>query len=131
VAQAVEFLTERFGDRFVHLGTLTDMGIAYFLNSADVFVGFYPDGVRANNTTFNTAMMYQKVIVSNLDEDSPPEVRGQPSILDIDRADPAQLRAFLLDAAPNVAVEASKVFTWEELVRRIRSAWASDHALAA
>lgn len=120
---ARQFLSECFGPRLVFLGTLEDMGIAYFLHRPTIFVGFYKGGVRSNNTTFNTALRYNKRIVTNLDADSPPEVQSSPRILNIDRAEAADLERFLRqDCAPE-ADRLAELFTWEELLARIRSAW--------
>lgn len=112
--QALDFLTNCFGDHFVYLGTLSDQGVAYFLNACPVFVGFYRGGVRSNNTTFNTALRFGNKIISNLDDHSPDEVKGLPYILDIDTAGPEQLRELLRAARPG---QASRLFGWDELVR--------------
>lgn len=131
VDQAVEFFTRCFADRFVHLGTLTDMGVAYFLNISHVFVGFYADGVRSNNTTFNTALQYPPLIITNLDGDSPPEISEQPHILNVDCATSSQLQVFLRGTKPPDASDASQRFSWEELVSRIKSPWQRKRAMVA
>lgn len=113
--RALDFLTRCFGERLIHLGTLSDQGVAYFLNACPVFVGFYRTGVRSNNTTFNTAIRFANKIISNLDEYSPAEVRDLPHVLDIDRAGPEQLREFLHAAAPRRAA-AARLFSWDDLI---------------
>jgi hypothetical protein len=111
--QALEFLTECFGERFVYLGTLTDQGIAYLLNTCPIFIGFYSGGVRSNNTTFNTALRFGKKIITNLDAYSPSEAHGATQILNLDQARPDQLAAFFRAPEPVSAV--SRSFTWDRL----------------
>lgn len=118
LSNAVDFFTRNFQDRFVYLGTLTDMGVAYFLNRNMVFVGFYRGGVRSNNTTFNTALRFHKKIISNLDAYSPIEVRENARILNIDRADAATLRKFL-ERPARPGEEHADLFSWEQLVRQM------------
>jgi hypothetical protein len=118
----LEFFRSRFADRFVFLGNLTEMGVSYFLNSSATFLGFYRDGLRSNNTTFNTALSFGKRIITNLDEFSPPEVRALPNVLDIDRASDAELARFLRPPAasgesrPSPAGPSAGLFAWEDLV---------------
>jgi hypothetical protein len=123
ISQAQGFLQACFGERFVYLGTLDDMGIAYFLNGPRIFVGFYRGGVRSNNTTFNTALRYGKRIITNLDADSPPEIQDSPRILDIDQADAATLRQFLADDRDASAQRLAQLFTWDELIERVLAPW--------
>jgi hypothetical protein len=118
--QALDFLTQRFGDRFVYLGTLTDQGIAYLLNACPIFVGFYPGGVRSNNTTFNTALRFGKKIITNLDAYSPDEARQAPQILNLDQAGKQQLQEFLQAPAPAIS-SLPPLFTWDELVALCRT----------
>jgi hypothetical protein len=122
IPQAQDFLRTCFGERFVYLGTLDDMGIAWFLNQPTLFVGFYKGGVRANNTTFNTALRYGKRIITNLDADSPAEVAASPRILNIDQADGETLSGFL-QHDDSSADHLGALFSWDELVDRIRAPW--------
>ena len=118
---AREFFSELFGDRFIFLGCLTEMGISYFLNAQTVFIGFYGEGVRANNTTFNTALRFGKRIITNLDPFSPAETRTLESILDIDSATPESLQRFLLQPSNALAEETgAALFTWSELLHILR-----------
>lgn len=123
ISHARRFLTQCFGPRFIHLGTLDDMGIAYFLHRANVFIGFYKGGVRSNNTTFNTALAYGKRIITNLDADSPSEIRTCSRILNIDQVNAADLARFLRTEEPIAFDDLSTCFTWEALVRRLTAVW--------
>lgn len=117
--RAVEVLSGCFGERFVHLGTLTDAGLAYLLPGR-VFVGFFRDGVRGNNTTLNTALAAGCRIVTNLDAYSPPEIRANPRVLNLDAVDPRALGRFLLQPAPPLSrSSAASPFTWPRLVELI------------
>jgi hypothetical protein len=119
--RAVEFLAGCFGSRLLHLGTLTDAGIAYFLTGR-VFVGFFKDGVRGNNTTLNTALARGCRIVTNLDDYSPPEVRQCPRVIDLDSTTPAELARFLQPTAPSLAsARPGSPFTWPRLIELIRA----------
>ncbi len=120
--QAVEFFETTFGDSFVFLGTLGDMGVAYFLNSVPIFVGFYKDGVRRNNTTFNTALCYSRRIITNLDAGSPVELGRRPTILNLDEATPLRLKRFLTKTA-TPAKELRDLHRWDELIHRMQEAW--------
>lgn len=120
--RAVDFFRGAFEDHFVFLGTLTDMGLSYFLNASEVFVGFYRDGVRSNNTTFNTALRFGKKIVTNLDEFSPPEACGCPDVLNIDRAAPDDLASFLGRAVRDGGHALAGLFSWDELIARLTGA---------
>ncbi len=117
--QALDFLTECFGERFVYLGTLTDQGIAYLLNTCPIFIGFYGGGVRSNNTTFNTALRFGKKIITNLDEYSPSEAQDAPHILNLDEARPEQLTEFFR-APEAIFSAASRSFTWDKLAALCR-----------
>ncbi|HVR74355.1 MAG TPA: hypothetical protein VMT52_08485 [Planctomycetota bacterium] len=122
----LEFFRSRFADRFVFFGNLTEMGVSYFLSSPATFLGFYGDGLRSNNTTFNTALRFGKRIITNLDDYSPPEVLTLPNVLDIDRASDAELARFLCvhgacgepprDSRPLPAGPSAGLFAWDDLI---------------
>lgn len=131
ISHARSFLARNFGRRFIFLGTLDDMGIAYFLRRETVFVGFYKDGVRSNNTTFNTALSYGKRIITNLDADSPKEVQSCPRILNIDHAEVSDLARFLAQTGPAKDDPLVEIFSWAKLLARIESAWRMPHAKVA
>jgi len=131
IPQALAFLRENFPEQLVYLGTLDDMGVAYFLNRPTVFIGFYRGGARSNNTTFNTALRFGKRIITNLDADSPAEVRFSERILNLDAADADNLRNFLDHDDPSSAQRLADLFAWDELVARLQSAWQTPLARVA
>jgi hypothetical protein len=131
VPLATEFLGSCFGERFIYLGTLTDMGIAYFLNSDRVFVGFYPRGARSNNTTLNTALGFGRKIISNLDRDSPAELQRSPRVLNLDTADALALQMFLHEESGTARQEEQALFSWDELVHLVLEPFAAGAGLAA
>lgn len=118
--KACDFFRGVFGDRFLFLGTLTDEGLAYFLDSRRIFLGFYRQGVRANNTTFNTALRYGMRILTHIDQDSPAEVRHDPAIADLDAITPSALRRFLKSKAPGVSPALSERFSWDRLIALLK-----------
>lgn len=113
--RAVAFFEQCFGNRFLHLGTLSDAGVSYFLRSGHAFVGFYRRGVRSNNTTFNTALECGSRIVTNLDVHSPPEVRDCPSVLNLDDCGSTNLTEFL-SRPVRVPIEQPLPFGWDRLL---------------
>jgi hypothetical protein len=115
LSEAIGFLTQCFGQRFIYVGTLTEQGIAFFLNTCPIFVGFYGDGVRGNDTIFNTALRFGKKVITNLDEHSPVEIHGIPHVLDIDNSGVEALRKFI-GAPVSTQNGAAGLFTWEKLV---------------
>lgn len=118
---ALEFFGAHFPRQFIFLGNLTEMGVSYFLNTRAIFLGFYREGLRGNNTTFNTALRHDRRIITNLDAYSPPEVRSIPTVLDIDTASDDALMAFLCsDAAPEGAARSSSLFGWDHLIQIVR-----------
>jgi hypothetical protein len=119
ISHARNFLAQCFGQRFIFLGTLDDMGIAYFLHRPTIFVGFYKNGVRSNNTTFNTALQYRKLIITNIDADSPTEIQNSPRMLNIDTASVRELARFLRQDWTKDAERLAGLFTWERLLSQM------------
>lgn len=75
VQESDRLLRDVFGDRARLLGSLTDHALRQRLRGADYVLLFYPDGVRANNTTYWAANNERARIITNVDHHSP-SVRG-------------------------------------------------------
>jgi hypothetical protein len=99
------------------------MGIAYFLNSELIFVGFYPKGARANNTTLNVALRYGRRIITNCDNYSPKEVRGCDRVLNIDNANSTDLQQFIAKRIHITDEDMAFAFSWRKLVFLMRQEW--------
>jgi len=80
---AYEELKAIFGDRIFFLGFISDTGLYNYLIRCTYFAAFFGSGVRANNTSVNTAMQMGAVVLTNLDEHSPPDYRHLESLVDI------------------------------------------------
>jgi hypothetical protein len=119
-----------FGRRLIFLGTLDNMGIAYFLNTNVICVAFYPRGARANNTTLITALQYGRRVITNLDEYSPREIVSIDGVLDIETASVSDLRQFVTGAVGGAGSRERGLFSWEELVSLLRLRWQKARRLA-
>lgn len=74
-----------FGDHLRQYGFLADDGLANAIQDANVVALFYDPAVRRNNTTLWAALEQQAVVITNLDQDSPPELVHGESVYDITR----------------------------------------------
>lgn len=59
-------------DKVEVLGCLSDSALHRALMEADVVCAFFPQGVRANNTSVHAAMRLGKPVLTNMDANSPP-----------------------------------------------------------
>lgn len=80
---AYEELKEIFGNKVFFLGFISDAGLYNYLLKCTYFAAFFGSGVRANNTSVNTAMQMGSVVLTNLDEHSPPDFKHMDSVVDI------------------------------------------------
>lgn len=132
-AGAYRELEEIFNGRVYFLGFLSDDAVHHYLTRSTYFCAFFDQGVRSNNTSVHAAMAAGAVVITNLDEHSPPEYVHLQNVLDIQacRELPTEEGALLRlrDDARRTAVE---VFGWERLVDRItRASVPQDEARAA
>lgn len=80
---AYEELKRVFGERIFFLGFISDTGLYNYLRRCTYFAAFFGSGVRANNTSVNTAMQCGAVVLTNLDEHSPHDFVHLESVVDI------------------------------------------------
>ncbi len=80
---AYEELKRVFGDKIFFLGFISDTGLYNYLRRCTFFAAFFGSGVRANNTSVNTAMQCGAVVLTNLDEHSPHDFVHLDSLVDI------------------------------------------------
>ena len=80
---AYEELKAIFGDRVFFIGFVSDAALYSFLKDSTYFAAFFETGVRANNTSVSTAMQCGAVVLTNLDDQSPPEFQHLRSVIDI------------------------------------------------
>ena len=80
---AYEELKKIFGDRIFFLGFISDTALFNYLRRCTFFAAFFESGVRANNTSVNTALQCEAVVLTNLDEHSPHDFVHLDSVIDI------------------------------------------------
>jgi hypothetical protein len=115
-AQVVfEEITAVFPERLYFLGNLSDVAVFNELRKATYFAAFFPNGVRANNTTVAAAMEQGCVVITNLDEHSPAELRHGENVIDIDRVDRLPDDPQHLARLGAAARETARRRSWEQL----------------
>jgi hypothetical protein len=101
------------------LGNLSDVAVYNELRRATFFAAFFDKGVRANNTSVAAAMETGAVVITNLDELSPPEYVHLENVIDIERCDELPIDSVLLDGIRARAVETAAARGWDALVTRM------------
>ena len=119
-----------FNGQAFFLGYLSDAAVYNRLLESTYFAAFFDSGVRSNNTSVNAAMEAGRVVITNLDEYSPPVLRHMENVVDIAQAsllpvDPDEL-ARLGSGARAVATQA---LGWDALVRRLQGSPAAAMSL--
>ena len=76
-------LEEIYGNKVQFYGFLSDEAVSYFINISDLYVNFFPKGVRSNNTTIFAVMKNGCPVVTNLDMYSPHWMKKGKNILDV------------------------------------------------
>jgi hypothetical protein len=115
-----EELHQIFPDELYFLGNLSDVAVFNELRAATYYAAFFPSGVRGNNTSVASALERGAIVVTNLDEHSPPEYRHLENVIDIERCETLPTDPETLAAISAGAIETSKTRTWARLVERLR-----------
>lgn len=116
-----EELSQVFDHDLRFLGYLSDDATYNYLLETDFFVAFFEHGVRANNTTVHAAMHCGAVVITNLDEYSPPEFQHMKNIIDISQCNEIPQDPEVLAAISANAVKLDKeAYGWGALVRNMR-----------
>lgn len=110
---------EVFPDTLFFLGNLSDVAVYNYLRSATFFASFFLGGVRANNGSVSAAMEKGAVVITNLDEHSPPELAHMENVIDIERCDVLPLDRQVLAGISARARETARSRDWQALVDRI------------
>jgi hypothetical protein len=127
-----EELSEVFDHDLRFLGYLLDDATYNYLLETDFFVAFFEQGVRANNTTVHAAMHCGAVVITNLDEYSPPEFQHMKNIIDITQCDEIpQDRDVLAEISANAIKLDEEAYGWSALVRNMRSEVGAPEELSA
>ncbi len=86
------------------------------------FAAFFREGVRANNTSIASAMERGAVVITNLDEHSPPSLVHMDNVIDIQRCDELPLDTLTLRRLSVRAMETAQAWSWSQLVAALRDA---------
>jgi hypothetical protein len=129
-SQAVfEAMAEIFPDRLYFLGNLSDVAVFDALRRSTFFASFFPGGVRANNTSIAAAMEHGAVVITNLDEHSPPHLQHGRNVIDIDQAHELPLDVYDLRVLSANGIEAARAHSWERLAVMMRSVDVEDASI--
>ena len=109
-----------FGSRLYFLGFLSDRAIHHHLTSTTYFAAFFERGVRANNTSVHAAMQCGAVVITNLDEHSPPELTHLGTVVDIRQATELPTDERQLAGIRERAGVAARAYGWDPLLARLR-----------
>jgi hypothetical protein len=103
------------------LGNLSDVAVFNYLRSSTFFASFFLGGVRANNGSVAAAMEKGAVVITNLDEHSPPELIHLENVIDIERCEELPLDPLVLRRISVRAMETGRERGWDRLVARLVS----------
>ena len=101
------------------LGNLSDVAVFNYLRSSTFFASFFLGGVRANNGSVAAAMEKGAVVITNLDEHSPPELVNLDNVIDVNSCEELPLDRAVLERISVRAVETSRGHDWGGLVARL------------
>lgn len=108
-----------FGERVYFLGYLSDQAVYNYLHEADYFAAFFDGGLRANNTSVNTALEAGVAVISNLDEQSPAVLKHMVNIIDLNQVEALPHDADTLDGLRQAAKLAGEnELGWKALIER-------------
>jgi hypothetical protein len=110
---------EIFPDELYFLGNLSDVAVSNWLRTTTYFAAFFERGVRANNTSVASAMEAGAVVITNLDEHSPPELVHGDNVLDLARLDALPDDPLVIRRLAVRATETARGRSWERLVERL------------
>lgn len=109
-----------FPDRMYFLGNLSDLAVVQELRRCTFFAAFFEGGVRANNTSVASAMERGAVVITNLDESSPPELTHMDNVIDLQQTDALPFDQLVLGRISVRAMETRRELGWDALVERLR-----------
>ncbi len=112
---------ELFPTRLYFLGTLSDLAVYNHLREATYFASFFPGGVRANNTSVAAAMEHGAVVITNLDEFSPPSMVHMQTVIDVQQAEELPDDLLTLRRISANAIEVARTRSWEHLALEMRT----------
>jgi hypothetical protein len=122
-AQVVQEEARRlFGAGLFFMGSLSDVAVYNYLQQTTFFAAFFPNGVRANNGTVAAAMEHGAVVVTNLDEFSPPDLVHMHNVIDINRCEMLPLEPLVLKSIAVEAMRTARKKRFPQLAAVVRGA---------
>jgi hypothetical protein len=115
-----EEANELFPAGLFFLGNLSDVAVYNYLQDATFFAAFFEQGVRANNTSVAAAMDHGAVVITNLDEHSPPEFEHMRNLIDINQTDQLPSDPMVLKSIAVEAMATARARRWPQLLERVR-----------
>lgn len=116
-----EQMQEIFPRGLYFMGNLSDVAVYNHLIRTTFFAAFFRKGVRANNTSVASAMEHGAVVITNLDEHSPPYLRHLDNVIDLDRCDRLPSDPLVLKRISVRAMETARAHSWEALLAATRA----------
>ncbi len=110
---------ELFPRELFFLGNLSDVAVFNYLRTSTFFASFFLGGVRANNGSVAAAMEKGSVVITNLDEHSPPELVHMENVVDIERCGELPVDPAVLRRISESAVTTARSRGWDQLVTRL------------
>ena len=117
--QVFAAMRELFPRNLFFLGHLSDVAISNWMRDTTFFAAFFRDGARANNTSIASAMEHGAVVVTNLDEHSPPELRHLDNVIDLNRAERLPDDPLAFGRLSVRAIETARERGWDALVQMV------------
>lgn len=124
--EVFEALHRVFPSELRFLGNLSDVAILDWLRRTTFFAAFFPGGVRANNTSVASALERGAVVITNLDEYSPPWMRHLETVIDINACDVLPTDPQTAQRIATQAMDTSRGLSWESLLERMERATESE-----
>jgi hypothetical protein len=112
-----------FPRRLYFVGHLSDVAVYNELLEATFFATFFENGARANNTSLASAMEHGAVVITNLDEHSPPEFVHMHNLVDVSRCEALPTDVLTLRRISVNAMETARERSWERLVDVMADGW--------
>jgi hypothetical protein len=116
---ALKNIRDGFSGPVYFLGFLSDAAVLHYLRTTTYFAGFFPKGVRANNTSIHSAMTAGAVVITNLDEGSPQGYRHMQTVIDIEGCTALPTEREVLRLIGDKARAQASQFDWGALANRL------------
>ena len=116
---AFEELRELFNGRVYFLGFLSAAALFNQMCDATFVAAFFESGVRANNTSVNSAMECGAIVITNLDDRSPPEYVHLENAIDIGRCERLPVEPEERARIRAQALAVASHFGWDNLLAQL------------